>query len=50
VAFLGLAGEHASPWAGGINRKQADERRKNDQDLDDANLPHLGTSFESGES
>ena len=51
MAFLvGLAGEHASPRAGGLNREQTDERRKNDQDLKHANLPHLGTSFENRES
>jgi hypothetical protein len=38
----GVACQHARPGTGELHREQADERGKNDQDLDDADLvPHL---------
>jgi len=38
--------EHAGPRSGGLQREQADERGKNDQDLEYAHfVPHLYTSL-----
>jgi hypothetical protein len=43
----GLRRDQAGTGTSRLERDQTSERRKNDQDLDDADFPHLGTSFES---